>query len=168
MWSDHEIESASIIKDYCNLYFKYGYTEVSALKEFVKEREDKYAAYQKSLAVLDKKKEKLWSTKDVTKWSCNTEETIDYNELLSNKTLAFSKMLCKETKELEKLKDEFSFWNFQVKSETRNVFYEYQTNDNHQYTELGKALASHSMKMHGIWIELIENLAKIKHEYISS
>ncbi|CAG9329909.1 unnamed protein product [Blepharisma stoltei] len=168
LWSEHEIETSKIIKDYYNIYFKYGYTEISSLKEFVKERENKLAIYQKSLNAFDKKKEKLWNTKDVSKWGCNPEEQLDINKLLQNKQFAFTKMLHKEGKEIEKLKNEFSYYNFQVKAETRRVFLENQVIANGHFSESGKAFADHSMSMHKRWTDFVESLDKIRVECISS
>jgi len=60
---------------------------------------------------LRSRKEYLFSTGNIDKWELSEEDskTVDRNELLSNKELAFSKMLYKDTNYCTSLKRNYGF-----------------------------------------------------------
>lgn len=70
------------------------------------------------------KKERLFRAKDMSKWgySGSTEELIRrQEELFSNKEKAFKFMLTEESQQLEKFREELSFYTNQCLSEVRRV-----------------------------------------------
>jgi len=81
--------------------------------------------YLKKEKDLLNRKEKLFITRDFTQWMY-TEGTIydlmkHSDELFANKEKAFKCMLCKETKEINEMREELSFYTNQCLDEVRRV-----------------------------------------------
>jgi hypothetical protein len=167
-WAQHELNTAQILKDYLNLYFKYGYYEVGPLREIFQERDQKYEIYEKAKAKLNSKKEKLWTAGDVNKWGLSNEDLWNAAVLKNDKTLAFHKMLYKESGEAEKGKDEFAYLNFQSKAEIRRFLLDNQLLENLHFTEFARSMCSQTTKFHVSWGELIASLSQIRCENIPS
>jgi exonuclease III len=167
-WALHELESADLIKGYFNLFLKYGYHEIGPLKEIFRERDQRNDTYQKALARLVQKKEKLWLSGDVNKWGLTNEDLWNASVLKSDKALAQSKMCKKDSVELEKFRDDFAYMNFQSRSEIRRFLLDNQLIENLHFTEFAKNMCSHTTKIHVCWGELIANLSRIRCENIPS
>lgn len=167
-WALHELESADLIKGYFNLFLKYGYHEIGPLKEIFRERDQRNDTYQKALARLVQKKEKLWLSGDVNKWGLTNEDLWNASVFKSDKALAQSKMCKKDSIELEKLRDDFAYMNFQSRSEIRRFLLDNQLIENLHFTEFAKSMCSHTTKIHVCWGELIANLSRIRCENIPS
>ncbi|CAG9316927.1 unnamed protein product [Blepharisma stoltei] len=168
-WSAHTFDTANLIQSYCNLFFKYGYNELIPLKEMARERDTKLSNYLKSYQRLQQKKDKLWINGDIYKWGMKPEHAnIDPGLLQTDKELAFPKMLYKESKEIEKQKDEAAHLNFQVKSEMRRILLDNQLIENLHFSDLGKSFTDHMSHMHLIWNELVAKLANIRSRCIPS
>jgi hypothetical protein len=167
-WADHELKCAEILKENFNLFFKYAYTEIQPLKELIKEKDLKNDNYDKSKARLLAKKEKLWQSSDVNKWGLNSEDMWNASVLKNDKTAAFSKMLKKESIEIEKIKDEFAYFNFQARSEVRRFLLDNQLIENLHFTDFARSMCTQTTNIHVSWGELIANLSRIRSENIPS
>mmetsp|Transcript_3495 Transcript_3495/g.3245 ORF Transcript_3495/g.3245 Transcript_3495/m.3245 type:complete len:83 (-) Transcript_3495:31-279(-) len=77
-------------------------------------------------------------------------------------------MMAKETKELEKLRDDFAFYNYQVKSETARVFIDNQAKENAHFTEFGRVFSDYTTKLHELWADLVATLTQVRHECIQA
>lgn len=167
-WSEHELKSAEHMKGYFNMFFKYGYYEVGPLKEIFREREQKYDNYEKAKRQLAQKKEKLWASGEVNKWGLTNEDYWNASALKNDKTLALSKMCRKESDDLNRIRDEFTYINHQSKSEMLRVLKDNQLIENLHFTEFARSMCTHITKFHVIWGELIGSLSKIRSENILS
>lgn len=114
-----------------------------------KERDLKLSNYLKSHQKLIQRKDKLWTGGDIYKWGMKPEHiNLEAGLFQTDKELAYPKMMHKETKEIEKMKDEAAHMNFQVKSETRRILLDNQLIENLHFSELGKSFLSHTTHMH--------------------
>lgn len=150
------------------MFCKYGYYEIAPLKDIFKERDQKFEAYEKTYSKLIGKKEKLWSSGDVNKWGLTNEDLWNASVLKNDKNTAFAKMLNKETNEVDRLKDEYAYFNFQSRSEVRRFLLDNQLIENVHFTEFARAMCTHTTKIHVSWGELIANLSQIRSENIPS
>ncbi|CAG9316675.1 unnamed protein product [Blepharisma stoltei] len=165
VWQNVDLERIKSIKDHFNTFFKYSYCEILPLKNLIKERDNWLAKYIPKEKKIKEKKEKLWEQGDVMKWWDSSQEVyIDVEKLKNDKDLAFSKMLSKETKSVEKTKNMYGFFNSKLQNETawflRNVtikscqnFKEYA---NHEIVAASRTKQE--------WEELIEKLDKLECE----
>lgn len=165
-WSEHELKSAELVKNYFNMFFKYGYYEVGPLKEMFHEREQKRDQMLKTDSKLNQKKEKLWVAGDVSKWGLTNEDLWNASALKNDKTLALSKMCRKDQDDLDRLKDEFAYINFQSKSEMRKFLLDNQLIENLHFADFAKSICNHTTKFHANWGDLIANLSRIRTESI--
>lgn len=150
------------------MFFKYAYTEIQPMKELIKEKDLKNDHYEKSKAKLLAKKEKLWLSSDVNKWGLDNEDMWNASVLKNDKIAAFSKMLKKETIEVEKIKDDFAYFNFQARSEVRRFLLDNQLIENLHFTAFARKMCTQTTNIHVSWGELIANLSRIRCENIPS
>lgn len=122
VWSRHEADLADHIDSGFNTFFKYRYSEMSAVRDMIKDREGFLSNFLKVDRAVKAKKEQLWQKGDVMKWDLRPEDTsIGIAKLKSDKQLAFSKMLHADTAGLQKVKDIYGFFNFQLHAEVERV-----------------------------------------------
>ena len=103
-----------------NISFCYTFIlhESLAYVSLIKKRENIKNLFINEYKKLDQKKEKLWRYEDIKKWEINYENfNVDNILLLKDKNYAKSKMLYKETKDFEKIKNNFEYINYMNKSE---------------------------------------------------
>ena len=150
------------------MFFKYGYNEIVPLKELIKEKDLKFDLFEKAKTRLLSKKEKLWVSGDVNKWGLNNEDLWNASVFKGDKNLAFSKMLKTESMEIEKIKDEFAYFNFQARSELRRFLLDNQLLENLHFTSFARAMCTQTTNIHVGWGELIASLSRIRSENIPS
>jgi sorting nexin-8 len=167
-WADFEQQTAQMIKEYFNMFCKYGYNEIGPLKELIQERDQKFEYYEKNKGKIDAKKEKLWVSGDVNKWGLSTDDLWNANSLKNDKMLALSKMLIKENLEMDKIKDEYSFLNYQAKAEFRRFLLDSQMLENMHFTEFAKSMCNQAVKFQTAWEEFITKLSQVRSENIPS
>ena len=105
---------------------KYHDEEQETLKEILELRTEFEVLYLKKEKQLLAKKEKLFlQSQDFKQWNCDhaTVEQLEpfRMELLGDKEKAFKFMLSEETKQLEEMRQELSFYTNQCWQETRRV-----------------------------------------------
>ena len=161
-WSEHQHKCADLIQEHFSLFFKYGYKETTPLKEMIKERDSKFEGFEKANSRFLLKKEKLWASGDVNRWGLNDEDMKNASVLKGDKNLAFDKMLKGESVEIEKIRDEFAYFNFQAKSELRRFFLDSQLLENLHFFSFARAICAETTNIHVGWGELIASLP-IKH-----
>ena len=107
-----------LIKQNINLLFNHVIHENMSYISLIKKRENIKNLYLNEYKKLDNKKEKMWKCDDIKKWDINYENfNVDNIRLLKDKKYAKSKMLYKETKEYEKIKNNFEYINYMNKNE---------------------------------------------------
>ncbi|CAG9319224.1 unnamed protein product [Blepharisma stoltei] len=72
-WSDWEIENSNFISDYFNMFFKFGYMELGALKELIKERENHYGNFKRAEGKESEKRRKAKEWYGFYNYQCLTE-----------------------------------------------------------------------------------------------
>jgi len=160
----HEQKKSKVMKDYCSVFFKFGYNELGPLLSIIKERDSLAPTFQKTEQKLLNEKEKLWTNKDPKNWKMAPDNEVSNQELLNNQELAFSKMLHKKTEKFNELKNEFCYYNFQVKAETKRVLLDNQLVENMHFTDFGNMEIDLFGTMTEAWQSLVDNLAKIRSE----
>jgi hypothetical protein len=163
-WAQHELQMSEQLKEHFNMFFKYAYNEIRPLREMVKERDSKYENFLKTKARLESKKEKLWVAGDVNKWGLESEDLWKAHEFKGDKNLTLSKMLRKETIELERMKDDYSYFNYQARVELQSFLLDNQILENLHFTRFAQDVSELTTKFHLNWGELITNLGKIRLE----
>ncbi len=107
-------------------FFKYINMEGTAYSELITRREDLKAKYTAEEARVTAKKEKAFSTGDVTKFECNLEDkTLDRERLLRDKPYAFEHMCTTDSSNLEKIKNQLGYANKMNMRELRKMIKEY-------------------------------------------
>jgi hypothetical protein len=167
-WAEHEHKCADLLQDHFNMFFKYGYNEIIPLKELIREKDVKFECFERAKSRLLAKKEKLWTAGDVNKWGLSNEDMWNASVLKGDKILAFGKMLRGESCEVEKLRDEFAYFNFQARSELRRFLLDNQLLENLHFTNFARAMCNQTTNIHVGWGELIASLSRIRSENIPS
>lgn len=165
-WANHETGLADLLKEHFNMFFKYAYNEIKPMREMVKESEQKLELYLKSKGRLESKKEKLWAAGDVNKWGMESEDLWNAGNFRNDKTVALGKMLKKETGELERMKDDYAYLNYQCRVELRSFLMDNQILENLHFVEFGRDLCGLTTKLHVNWGEMIGQLNKIRNEVV--
>lgn len=104
---------------------KFHAQEAECLRELFKERETVKAVYSSAEKSLLAKKEKLFrqKDKDLSKWGAQDPRALemDKEKAFQDKDLAFSYMLAKESGEVDKRREEMSFFTNQCWDELRRI-----------------------------------------------
>ena len=167
-WSEYELKCAELLQEHFNMFFKWGYNEIIPFKELIKEKDLKFDCFEKANLRLMAKKEKLWTSGDFSKWGLNDEDLKNVSGFKEDKDLAFEKMLRSETLEIERIKDEFAYFNFQLRSELRRFLLDNQLIENLHFYSFAKAICTETTNIHVGWGELIASLSRIRTENIPS
>jgi len=136
---------------------KYHAYEADSLREIYKEREAVRQVFLTSEKSLLSKKEKLWRAKekDVHKWGAEDSLALERikNQLFSDKDMSFDYMLVKESSEVEKRREEMSFFTNQCWDELRRM-----TDDNgiqlrEHYVEMAQVMGQFTNNNQGTWAD---------------
>ena len=120
-WKQLIIKQNILVKKNVNTFYKYCLNESLSYLSLIKKRENIKNLYISEYKKLDAKKDKLWKYEDIKKWGINYEKNknfdIDNVKLLKDKKYAKTKMLYKETLELEIIKNNFGYINYMNRKE---------------------------------------------------
>ena len=117
-WKELIKKQNILVKKYIGFYYNFTLHESLAYLSLIKKRENIKHLYINEYKKLDQKKEKMWKYEDIKKWEINYENfNVDNILLLKDKKYAKSKMLYKETKEFEVIKNNFEYINYMNKNE---------------------------------------------------
>ena len=165
-WSRQEDDMAEQINEAFNMFFKYRYNEMSAVRDMIKEREGFLSIYLKAEKGLKAKKEQLWQKGDVLKWDIRPEDShIEIGKLKKDKELAFSKMLHVESAIVQKQKDTYGFYNYQLQAELERVMSEASEVESRHFNGFGEM---HTKSMQRIETQWRAMYSKTKHLYIKT
>lgn len=162
-WAHLQKETADLLVEKIYTIIKYNTKDLEPLNELQQAKNNKFASFSKMNVKLIAKKEKLWNNKDISTWGTCILEENDSKELYNNKELAFSQMLSLETDEVSKLRDEYSYFNHQLKHESAKLL---KTNFNEEVTsfaEFSKKMSEVMTKMHLAFGELLATASEIEY-----
>jgi len=151
-WSKHETDMAEHVNEAFNMFFKYRYNEMSAVRDLIKEREGFLSSYLKADKGLKGKKEQLWQRGDVMKWDLRAEDShIEIAKLKRDKELAFSKMLHIDSTSVQKLRDLYGFYNFQLHAETERVMSDASESESRHFNGFGEMHTKAMQRIEAQW-----------------
>ena len=117
-WKELIKKQNILVKKYISFFYTFTLHESLSYVSLIKKRENIKNLYINEFKKLDQKKEKLWKYEDIKKWEINYENfNVDNILLLKDKNYAKSKMLYKETKEFNIIKNNFEYINYMNKNE---------------------------------------------------
>jgi hypothetical protein len=117
-WKDLIKKQSILVKKNISFFYNFVLHESLSYVSLIKKRENIKNLFISEYKKLDQKKEKIWRNEDIKKWEINYENfNVDNALLLKDKKYAKSKMLYKETKEFEKIKNNFEYINYTYKTE---------------------------------------------------
>jgi hypothetical protein len=120
-WSGFEGHLYEAVYDHMDTFYKFRYQEMTVLKDLLRERDTYLSAYLKAEERLCSRKEKLWSQADPSKWELDSDSALDPAALMSNKSLATTLMLPRDTATVGRAKDLFAYYNAMTFQELRRV-----------------------------------------------
>ncbi|CAG9316674.1 unnamed protein product [Blepharisma stoltei] len=160
-----DLERVKSVKEHINTFFKYSYNEVAQLKDLIKERENWNIEYVKNEKKVMGRKEKLWEQGDALKWWNSSEEAyMDIEKLKNDKELAFSKMLQKETQQLETIRNFYGYFNYKLQEEALRFFQNSAIRNCKNFKEFADQEASLGARDNDGWKELAEKLQNLEAE----
>ena len=119
--------------------------EMSKIKELHK------ANLNKVEPKLLEKKEKLFKTKDVSKWELEKEAQKYAKGLVENKELALELMLPRETAEVQKLKDRYVFFTNQCLREVKRTNENDTEEGREQFKTISRTMQEVNGKRREVW-----------------
>jgi hypothetical protein len=153
------------VNEYFNSFFKFKYTGVEPFKELILARDAKFSNYVKSDTKLQEKKLKLWQQADPARWGIS-DPRIDVAALRSSKEYAFSKMIPQETAAVAQMRDEYSYYNFQVHAELERVLTDNSILDNRHFSQWAKVMSTHAAEEQAYWEDAQKTLRRYEEELL--
>ena len=120
-------------------YFKYVQKENESVLESLNSREKLYEKVKLEDVNLLNKKEKLWNSRDVTKWEI-LDDKIDRIELLKDKNLAFERMCTKDNQMLDSLNKYIGYANNKIISSVKKLIEKYGKGSKEYFENFHKEL----------------------------
>ena len=108
-WSEANKHQKILINEGIREYFRYIKNEYVSMKDLIQKVDNNRIIYSKAFERLKTLKESTFR-QDISTWGLNSFDMENKTELLTNKELAFSKMLPKETKKVIALKNNYGFY----------------------------------------------------------
>jgi hypothetical protein len=109
---------------------------MNSLKRLENNKITHHTIYEKTAVALEKKKERAFKIKDITKWDLSTEDMKRGSELLDNREEAFKAMFYKEQEEADSLRDTYYFFINQCYKEIRRTNRYEMLNTHNNYIKL--------------------------------
>ena len=119
------IKQNEMVKNHMKDFFKYINLEGKAYNELIERREELKAKYTAENQKLTSKKEKLYSTGDITKFELGDDKNIDKDRVLHDKPYAFEHMCKVDTGNLLKLYNQLGYANKMNMRELKKMIKEY-------------------------------------------
>lgn len=111
-WKRIIFNQNEVIKTNIKDFFKYRRMEGEAYFELIYSRENILQKYKEEYERVTHKKEKLWTSRDISKWEIIDEfHKVDQVLLVQDRDYAFSKMCTKDTKSLENIHMQLGYAN---------------------------------------------------------
>lgn len=120
-FSENNRKQANLMNIEVREYFKFIKKEYHCMKELSLKVEVQKNNFYKSQEKLMSRKDELFRKGDITKWELDPNDQVDKNAIVSNKDLAFEKMLPKDTEILKMLKYNYGFYLNRIKEEYQRL-----------------------------------------------
>ena len=104
-WSEQQKQQLNIINVKVREYFRYIKNEYHSISDLAAKVDANQSIYNKAFEKLITTKENLFKQQDLLQWGLSAQDMDNKLMLLKNKEYAFSKMLPKETKKVNKFKN---------------------------------------------------------------
>ena len=124
-WMKVLIKQKEMVKNHMKDFYKYVNFEGRAYTELIDRREELKNKYISENAKITAKKEKLFSTGDITKFELGDQPGIDRDRLLKDKPYAFQHMCRNDNLNLEKLHNQLGYANKKNMIELKKMINEY-------------------------------------------
>ena len=116
--SDIESKKRNLMNNYIREYFRFVKNELISLKDITVKADENKVLYHKAFDTINSKKEKLFKKQDINNWQIADKNDLNYKVvLLTNKKIAFAKMIPEETKAFNEVKYNYGFYLNSVISE---------------------------------------------------
>lgn len=119
-WSETNKRQKILVNEDIREYFRYIKNEFVSMKDLAQKVEFNKNIYNKAFDKLISLKESTFRT-DISNWGLSMVDLENKNELLSNKNLAFKKMLPRDTKKVDELRNYYGFYLNSMISEYERI-----------------------------------------------
>ena len=119
-WCEINKKQKIIINEGIREYFRYIKNEFHAIKELSLKIDNNKLIYCKAYDKLIALKENVFK-QDISSWGLNSVDMENKSQLLTNKSLAFSKMLPRDTKKVDELRHHYGFYLNSIISEFERI-----------------------------------------------
>mmetsp|Transcript_19204 Transcript_19204/g.35110 ORF Transcript_19204/g.35110 Transcript_19204/m.35110 type:complete len:609 (+) Transcript_19204:206-2032(+) len=162
-WKIHEQQKALHVDDVLTNFFSYQASELQPIKDLLREREESLITYLKTFATLTAKKDRLWSNGDINKWELTpADRALSPAALKADKQQAYNKMLPNETAYVARLKDRYSYFNYQAREEAARVMKIAVESERSVLRDFGKKESEIFTNQHVAWTQLMQKLTDIR------
>lgn len=119
-WKEINKKQRILINEGIREYFRYVKNEFCAIKDLAVKVDNNRVIYIKAFEKLMSLKENVFK-QDVSNWGLSSNDMEMKSQLLTNKNLAFSKMLPRDTKKVDDLKHNYGFYLNSIISEFERI-----------------------------------------------
>ena len=119
-WSEINKKQKILINEGIREYFRYIKNEFHSIKDLSLKVDNNKAIYAKAFDKLISVKETVFK-QDISTWGLNAVDMENKLQLLTNKNLAFSKMLPRDTKKVDELRQYYGFYLNSIISEFERI-----------------------------------------------
>ena len=119
-WSEINKKQRILINEGIREYFRYIKNEFHSIKDLSLKVDNNKAIYAKAFDKLISLKENVFK-QDISTWGLSANDMENKLQLLTNKNLAFSKMLPRDTKKVDELRQNYGFYLNSVISEFERI-----------------------------------------------
>ena len=119
-WSEINRKQKILLNEGIREYFRYIKNEFHGIKDLSQKVDNSKSIYMKGFEKLMAQKESVFK-QDISTWGLDPPEMENKLQLLSNKNLAFAKMLPQETKKVEELRQYYGFYLNSLISEFERI-----------------------------------------------
>lgn len=120
-WSNVQKDTASIVAKNLALFHSFPMEHLQSLKNLEAAKMQHQATYEKAAYALDKKKERAFKSRDLSKWEMKASDMARSKELIDNKKEAYKAMFFVETDQLRQLRDTYRYFINQTYREIRRT-----------------------------------------------
>ena len=119
-WSEINKKQKILINEGIREYFRYIKNEFHSIKDLSLKVDNNKTIYAKAFDKLISLKETVFK-QDISTWGLSAEDMENKLQFLTNKNLAFSKMLPRDTKKVDELRQNYGFYLNSIISEFERI-----------------------------------------------
>jgi hypothetical protein len=119
-------------------------------------RDESLTRYTTTKANMLAKKDKLFKARDVSKWEIKEEKLREAEDIIDDKELAFVMMMPSETKKVEYLAEESSYFTNQCWKESRRVIMSDYAQAREHFVDMGEQMHRHIYEINLSWGQMLD------------